>query len=103
MNITFGMFLDGAQWSKKKASLGEIVCGPASFLALLEQRTGLAGIEVTPPECINEYRAKIEAVKPEWCRLSFSLTIGQPPNKCSLCVMNFISTAGTARMLQVKD
>ena len=73
MNITFGMFLDGTQWSKKKASLGEIVCGPASFLALLEQRTGLAGIEVTPPERINEYRAKIEAVKPEWCRASFQL------------------------------
>ena len=73
MNITFGMFLDGAQWSKKSASLGEIICGPGAFLALLEQRTGLSGIEVSLPERINEYLAKIEAVNPEWCRVSFHL------------------------------
>ena len=73
MNITFGMFLDGAQWSEKSASLGEIICGPGAFLALLEQRTGLSGVEVSLPERINEYRAKIEAVDPEWCRASFQL------------------------------
>ena len=73
MNITFGMFLDGAQWSEKSASLGEIICGPGAFLALLEQRTGLAGVEVSLPERINEYLAKIEAVDPEWCRASFQL------------------------------
>ena len=73
MNITFGMFLDGTQWSEKSASLGEIICGPGAFLALLEQRTGLSGVEVSLPERINEYRAKIEAVDPEWCRASFQL------------------------------
>lgn len=73
MNITFGMFLDGAQWSDKSASLGEIICGPGAFLALLEQRTGLSGGDVSLPERINEYRAKIEAVDPEWCRASFQL------------------------------
>ena len=73
MNITFGMFLDGAQWSEKSASLGEIICGPGAFLALLEQRTGLSGVEVSLPERINEYSAKIEAVDPEWCRASFQL------------------------------
>ena len=59
MKITFGMYLDGAQWSEKTASLGEIVCGPASFLALLEQRTGLAGIPVSASERIDVYRSKI--------------------------------------------
>ncbi|MBE6390900.1 MAG: PD-(D/E)XK nuclease family protein [Lentisphaerae bacterium] len=73
MNITFGMFLDGTQWSEKSASLGEIICGPGAFLALLEQRTGLSGVEVSLPERINEYRAKIEAVNPLWCRASFQL------------------------------
>ena len=71
MNITFGMFLDGAQWSKKTASLGEISCGPSTFLALLELRTGLAGIETSLSERINEYQAKIAAVNPEWSRASF--------------------------------
>ena len=73
MNITFGMFLDGTHWSEKSASLGEIICGPGAFLALLEQRTGLSGVEVSLPERINEYRAKIEAVNPLWCRASFQL------------------------------
>ena len=54
MDITFGMFLDGAQWSKKSAALGEIICGPSSLLALLEQRTGLSGVEVSLPERIND-------------------------------------------------
>ena len=34
MDITFGMFLDGAQWSKKSASWGDIICGVSTFLAL---------------------------------------------------------------------
>lgn len=73
MNITFGMFLDGANWSGKPASLGEITCGPGSFLTFLEQRTGLSGIEVSLPERINEYMQKIAAVDPAWCRASFQL------------------------------
>ena len=73
MDITFGLFLDGAQWSKKSAALGEIICGPSSLLALLEQRTGLSGVEVSLPERINEYRAKIAAANLEWCRESFQL------------------------------
>ena len=73
MNITFGMFLDGANWSDKTASLGEITCGPGSFLTFLEQRTGLSGIEVSLPERINEYMQKIAAVDPAWCRASFQL------------------------------
>lgn len=73
MKITFGMYLDGAQWSEKPASLGEIVCGPASFLALLEQRTGLAGIPVSAPERIDAYRSKIKSAKPAWCQDSFRL------------------------------
>ena len=73
MDITFGMFLDGADWSDKSASLGEIVCGPSGFLALLEQRTGLSGREVSFPERINEYMQKIAAVNPAWSRRSFQL------------------------------
>lgn len=73
MNITFGMFLDGAKWSEKSASLGEIVCGESGFLSLLEQRTGLSGSTVSLPERINGYMQKIAAVDPVWCRASFQL------------------------------
>lgn len=73
MNITFGMFLDGAVWSGKSASLGEIVCGPGALLSWLEQRTGWAGNDTALPERINEYMQKIAAVDPAWSRASFKL------------------------------
>ena len=47
MRLTFGMFLDGADWSDKAASLGEIKMGPLQFLAWLEGRLGLDGVSVS--------------------------------------------------------
>ena len=73
MRITFGMSLDGAEWSGKPASLGEIKMGPQQFLDWLESRLGLSGIPVSAPERIDEYRRKIERVNPQWCRVSFEL------------------------------
>ena len=55
MRLMFGMFFDGADWSDKSASLGEIKMGPLQFLAWLESRLGLAGVSVSAPERINEY------------------------------------------------
>ncbi len=73
MHIIFGMDMDGAAWSHKEASLGEICCGPAGMLSLLEGRLGLDGVKATFPERINDYRQKIDAVRPSWCKASFSL------------------------------
>ena len=71
MQITFGMFSDGAEWSSKTASLGEITMGPLRFLAWLESHTGLDGVQTPAPERINEYMQKICRVDPAWCRASF--------------------------------
>ena len=73
MHITFGMFLDGSEWSSEAASLGKIVCGPLQMLQVLEERLGLSGIQSSTPERINQYVEKIKAVTPDWCRESFRL------------------------------
>ena len=73
MKLTFGMFLDGADWSDKAASLGEIKMGPLRFLAWLESRLGLDGVSVSAPERINEYMQRIRRAAPAWCRASFEL------------------------------
>ena len=65
------MFSDGAEWSSKSASLGEIKVGPLSFLSWLESHTGLDGVSISAPERINEYMQKIRRVDPAWCRASF--------------------------------
>ncbi len=73
MRITFGMSLDGAEWSWKPASLGEMKAGPQQFLGWLESRLGLDGVTVSAPERINEYQQKISRMNPAWCRASFEL------------------------------
>ena len=73
MQITFGMFLDGADWSDKSASLGEIKLGPLQFLAWLESSLGLDGVSVSAPERINEYMQRIRHAAPVWCKSSFEL------------------------------
>lgn len=73
MQIKFGMYFDGGRWSTgKSAVLGEITAGPLQFAALLEEFTCLDGIRKTVPHRINEYREKIAALDPPWCRKSFS-------------------------------
>ena len=73
MQITFGMFMDGAEWSSKSASLDEITCGPNGLLVLLEGRLGLDGIHPTAAERISQYQQKISIVNPKWCQASFEL------------------------------
>ncbi len=73
MRITFGMFLDGAEWSPDAASLGEIRMGPPKLIDWLESRLGLSGVHVSAPERIDEYMRKIRHVDPEWSRASFEL------------------------------
>ena len=73
MRLMFGMFFDGADWSDKSASLGEIKMGPLQFLAWLESRLGLAGVSVSAPERINEYMQRIRHAAPAWCKSSFEL------------------------------
>lgn len=73
MQLTFGMFLDGASWSDKSASPGEIKMGPLQFLAWLESSLGLGGVSVSAPERINEYMQRIRHAAPAWCKSSFEL------------------------------
>jgi RecB family exonuclease len=55
MNLTFGMFLDGAQWSEKEATLGEVRLGPFGMLAFLEARLGLSMPAVHSARRVDEY------------------------------------------------
>ena len=73
MQITFGMFLDGSEWSPAGASLGTMVCGPLQMLQVLEGRLGLSGVQRSTPERINQYVERIKALNPDWCRVSFGL------------------------------
>ena len=73
MQLTFGMFLDGADWSDKSASLGKIKLGPLQFLAWLESSLGLGGVSVSAPERINEYMQRSRHAAPAWCKSSFEL------------------------------
>jgi ATP-dependent helicase/nuclease subunit B len=73
MQITFGIYLDGAEWSPDAASLGVIVGGPLQILQILEERLGLSGLQSSTPERINQYMHKIEAANPSWCRNSFAV------------------------------
>ncbi|NMA20842.1 MAG: hypothetical protein GX927_09720, partial [Lentisphaerae bacterium] len=71
MHITFGIFLDGSEWSSAGASIGTMVCGPLQMLQVFEGRLGLSAVQSNTPERINQYVEKIRAVAPAWCRASF--------------------------------
>lgn len=71
--VTFGMALDGARWSDADASLGAIVCGPRGLIDFLETHLGLTGESPSTPDRVDQYKAKIAAADPEWCRASFAL------------------------------
>ena len=61
MQLTFGMYLDGTNWSEKQASSGEIQLGPFGMLSLLETKLGLSGSSVHPAVRINQYMHRLEA------------------------------------------
>ena len=73
LHITFGIYLDGADWSDKPASLGELKLGPFGMLNLLETRLGLTGPPAHPARRINQYMHRMEAQdRPDsWYHSSF--------------------------------
>ncbi len=73
MQITFGMNLDGAEWSPNASSLRELAVGPLAFLAWLESRLALSGKDFSLPERIEQYRQKVRKADCPWCRKSFEL------------------------------
>ncbi len=74
MYLTFGMYLDGSQWSSKDASAGELKLGPSGLLSLLETRLGLTGPTTHPAGRINQYMHRLEACDnaDAWFHVSFS-------------------------------
>ena len=60
MNLTFGMFMDGARWSDKQAALGEVSLGPAGTLELLETRLGLTMPAVRHVRRVNQYLERMK-------------------------------------------
>ena len=62
MKIHFGMNLDGAQWTRKNAALGEYACGTLGMLKFLETRLGLGGCEIPQAARISAYLVKVGAV-----------------------------------------
>jgi len=60
MNIVFGMHLDGSEWSRDPASLGQLQLGPTGLLSLLETQLGLNGLTAHPAQRINEYMQRLE-------------------------------------------
>lgn len=75
MHITFGMYLDGAEWSDADASIGELRVGPASMLDLLETRLGIGGPAIHPATRINQYMARLtdSDTTDAWFHRSFKL------------------------------
>ncbi len=60
MKITFGMALDGTDWSQAPATVGVLTVGPLGLLSVLETRMGLTGPEIPPARRVDQYMARIE-------------------------------------------
>jgi ATP-dependent helicase/nuclease subunit B len=73
MHLTFGMHLDGTDWSPKQASMGEMQVGPRGLLDVLETHTGLTGLYPHPARRIDQYAARLRACDSEdaWFHRSF--------------------------------
>lgn len=61
MRLTFGMQLDGTEWSREAASVGEMRVGPLGLLDVLETHMGLLGLHDHPARRIDQYRTRVEA------------------------------------------
>ena len=74
MQVTFGMYLDGAPWSHKEVSSGEVQVGPLGLLSLLETKLGLTGPVVHPAVRIDQYmhRMKLQDHPDKWFHTSFN-------------------------------
>lgn len=74
MQITFGMYLDGAPWSQKQASSGEVQVGPLGLLSLLETKLGLTGPEVHAAVRIDQFmhRMELQDHPDKWFHTSFN-------------------------------
>ncbi|MFZ1730563.1 MAG: PD-(D/E)XK nuclease family protein [Bacteroidota bacterium] len=59
MRLTFGMNLDGSEWSPKQASAGEMQVGPQGLLEVLETHMGLTGLHPHHARRIDQYMARL--------------------------------------------
>lgn len=78
LHVTFGMALDGVrdldrQLAANSATLGSLICGPATMLPFLETRLGLSGAEPSISDRIAAYQSKVQAADAAWCRASFAV------------------------------
>src|SRR6056297_2514971 len=65
MKITFGMHLDGAEWSKKIAEIGVVRTGPNGLLSILESELGLSKPSIHPVHRIDAYMKRLEKIDSE--------------------------------------
>jgi len=74
MQVTFGMYLDGAPWSHKEVSSGKVQVGPLGLLSLLESKLGLTGPVVHPAVRIDQYmhRMELQDHPDKWFHTSFN-------------------------------
>ncbi len=75
LRISFGMHCDGAEWSGKNSSLGELCVGPMGMASLLRTRLGLGGVDAHQAIRINQYLQKVAAADTEkaWFHASFTM------------------------------
>lgn len=75
MDITFGMHLDGVQWSERSAAIGTVRIGPNGFLGILETELGLSKPSIHPVHRIDAYMKRLEKLDCEsaWFHESFSV------------------------------
>ncbi|MEN6350957.1 MAG: hypothetical protein ABFD08_16375, partial [Syntrophomonas sp.] len=75
MKILFGMYLDGAVWSRQPSCLGQVRTGPRGLLTILETRLGLSGLNVHPVTRIDEYMKRMSHIDHEsaWFHKSFAV------------------------------
>lgn len=75
MRVEFGMYLDGAVWSRKAAVIGEVRTGPMGLLGILETKLGISKPERHPVYRIDEYMKRLKANdgKKAWFHQSFAV------------------------------
>lgn len=74
MEMLFGMYLDGSEWSNNSASIGEIRTGPQGLVGIIETRLGFSKPLVHPVYRIDAYMQRIKEIDQEssWFHESFT-------------------------------